>query len=187
MANKYARAVGGNWNTDATWSTTSGGGADTTKPTASDDVFIQATSGNVTIDAASAAKSVDCTGYTGTLTHNAFTLTVSGSVTLVSGMTYTLANSATSAIIMNATGTITTGGKTLGNFTCSSGTITLGDNLTCGGTGFNTSGSTFAHNNKTVVLNRAGTETITGATSLEILLILTVCRLSWWFTIRIHL
>lgn len=127
MASKYARAAGGNWNTDATWSTTSGGSADTTKPTASDDVFLDGSSGNVTIDAASVAKSVTCTGYTGTLTHNAFSLTVSGNITFVSGMTYTPLN--TSVIVLNAAGvTLTTGGKLLPSLT-SNNTMTLGDNL----------------------------------------------------------
>ena len=130
-ANKYARAVGGNWNTDATWSTTDGGGADTTKPTSSDDVFLTATSGNVTIDAAASAKSLTCTGYTGTLTHNSSTtLTVSGSITLSSGMTYSLASATTSAMAINATGSLTSSGKTIGNLTISVGTITIVDNLT---------------------------------------------------------
>ena len=76
MAAKYARATGGNWNTDATWSTTDGGAADTVKPTAADDVFLTATSGAVTIDAASVCRSINCTGYASTLTHNNFSLDI---------------------------------------------------------------------------------------------------------------
>lgn len=161
--NKFARTAGGNWNTDATWSTTSGGTADTVKPTSSDDVFLDANSGQVTIDAASVAKSLTCTGYTNTLTHNAgFTLTVSGSVTLVSGMTYTLLDPATSALAINATGTLTTGTKTVGNLTMSVGTITLGDDLTSSGIVFTLSSGTFTHNNKGFTLNGAGAAVLTG-------------------------
>lgn len=129
MANKFARTVGGNWNTDATWSTTSGGAADTVKPTAADDVFLDASSGAVTIDAASVGRSLNCTGYTNVLTHNAFTLTLGDATAgasnialkLVAGMTYTLADVATSAITFASTSatqqTIDCGGKNVGNIT----------------------------------------------------------------------
>lgn len=129
MATKFARSVGGNWNTDATWSTTSSAGtANTTKPTAADDVILDSGSGQITVDAASVAKTVTCTGYTNTLTHNAFALTVSGSVTFVSGMTYTPL--ATSTLSFAATATLTTGGKLMTNITHTSGTLTIGDNVT---------------------------------------------------------
>jgi hypothetical protein len=124
---KYARTAGGNWSADATWSTTSGGGADTVVPTSSDDVVFNVNSGNVTIDATSVAKTLNCTGYTNTLTHNTFTLTVSGSITFVSTMTYTPL--ATSTVIMAATGTLTTGTKLMPLVTNLSGLMTLGDNL----------------------------------------------------------
>ena len=126
-ANRYARGVGGNWTDDATWSTTSGGAADTVAPTASDDVFLDANSGQVTISATSVGKSLNCTGYTGTLTHNAFDLTISGSVTLVSGMTYT-PSSVSSRLVMASTGTLTTGGKLLWSLRAT-GTLTIGDNV----------------------------------------------------------
>lgn len=127
MAVKYFRNVTGNYTDDTSWSTTSGGANDTTKPTASDDVKLDGNSGACTISAASVAKTVDCTGYTNTLTHNAFTWTISGSLTLVSGMTYTPL--ATSTISFNATATLTTGGKLIPLLTTTSGTLTLGDNL----------------------------------------------------------
>jgi len=121
---KYARTAGGNYSADATWSTTSGGAADTVKPDATDDVVFDANSGNVTVDATAVAKTIDQTGYTNTLTHNAFTLTVSGSVTLAATK-YTTSGAATLA--MNATGTLISAGNTLYNLTTSVGTITLGD------------------------------------------------------------
>ena len=118
-----AAAGGGNWSSTGTWT-----GA--VVPTAADDVQLDASSGNVTIDAAAVARSLDCTGYTGTLTHNSgITLSLgdatagAGNVALklVSGMTYTLVNATTSAITYVSTSatqqTITTGGKTLGNWT----------------------------------------------------------------------
>jgi hypothetical protein len=48
VTTKYARAGGGAWATDATWSTSSGGAADTTAPGASDDAIIDTASGAVT-------------------------------------------------------------------------------------------------------------------------------------------
>lgn len=127
MASKFGRAGGGNWTTDATWSTTSGGAADTVAPTAADDVFLDANTGAITIDAAAVGRSLNCTGYTNVLTHNAFTLTLGDATAgasnialkLVSGMTYTLANVATSAITFASTSatqqTIDCGGKNVGN------------------------------------------------------------------------
>ncbi|MFH1910386.1 MAG: hypothetical protein ABIJ72_04370, partial [bacterium] len=155
---KYPITTGGNWSADATWTLNADGTANaTTKPDAADDVIMNATSGPITIDATAVAKSLNCTGYTNTLTHNAVTLTVSGSVTLAAGMTYTPL--ATSTIIMNATGTLTTGGKLLPLLTSTSGTLTLGDNLsfmdskvlqfTLSGTAVDLNGKTVAGNSAT--------------------------------------
>jgi len=85
IVNKFARAGGGNWNTDATWSTTTGGAADTTKPDATDDVFLDANSGNVTIAANSYCRSINCTDYTGTLTQDASTTLYIGDATAGAG------------------------------------------------------------------------------------------------------
>lgn len=81
MATYTAAAGGGDWNNVATW----GGGG---YPQAGDTAQLDATSGNVTINVASACAVVDCTGYTGTLTMDA-NMTTTGNVTLVSGMTFT--------------------------------------------------------------------------------------------------
>lgn len=96
MATIVAAAAGGNWTSTATWV----GGV---VPTATDDVQLTSSSGNVTINSnTSVANSLDCTGYTGTLTHNgSITLTLGSSGTVpsnvvlkfVSGMTYSIGNS----------------------------------------------------------------------------------------------
>lgn len=127
MATITAAAGGGNWSATGTWV----GGV---VPTAADDVVLNGTSGNVTIDAASVCRSLNCTGYTGTLTHNAFTLTIgdatagAGNIALklVAGMTYTLASVTTSALAFASTSatlqTVDFGGKAHGNLTFSGAT-----------------------------------------------------------------
>lgn len=122
-----AAAGGGNWSSGATWV----GGV---VPTAADDVVLNGSSGNVTIDVASVCRSLNCTGYAGTLTHAAVTLTIgdgtpgTGNVALrlVSSMTYTLANVVASALTFASTSstqqTVDFGGKTHGNLTFSGST-----------------------------------------------------------------
>ncbi len=115
--------AGGNWSATGTWV----GGV---VPTSADNVVATATSGNVTIDAAASARSVDLTGYVGTLTHNsAITLSIgdgtagAGNIALkfVSGMTYTLVSVTTSAISFISTSTtvqtVDFAGKISGNVT----------------------------------------------------------------------
>lgn len=135
MANRYW--VGGTAAWDGTagtkWALTSGGAGGQAVPTAADDVFFDAASGAVTctITGARVAKSINCTGFTGTLAGASTpSLTISGSLTLVAGMTLTFAGS----ILFNATGTLTSGGKTLGATTINGSgiTVTLGDNLNIG-------------------------------------------------------
>ena len=172
MANRYARTGGGNWTDNATWSTTSGGAADTVAPTASDDVFLDANSGNVTISANSVGKSLTCTGYTGTLTHNAFNLLISGNITLVSGMTYTPTNSASCLISMQSNGTFTSGGKTPHIVTLGTNvTMTLGDNLTFDATKtcdlqLNATGAVLVLNGFTVSGNSATNRVLIRTTTL---------------------
>jgi hypothetical protein len=157
MANRYW--VGGTGTWDATagtkWAATSGGAGGQSVPSSIDDVFLDAASGAVTITLSGAsAKSLTCTGFTGTLGSGG--ITVYGNVTLVAGMTVT----SPGTLSVNAsTATIISAGKTLGNLTLSSvggaATITLGDDLTCTGTttlsngtlslaGFNLSTGTFS-------------------------------------------
>lgn len=147
---KYARAVGGAWTADATWSTTSGGAADTTKPTAADDAVLDAASGAVTIDSGAVCRSLDCNGYTGTLTHtSAVTLTIgdgtagAGNIALrlVAGMTYTLGGNPSSSISFVSTSatvqTVNTANKTTGNITFNGagGSWQIASTMTTGATG----------------------------------------------------
>lgn len=123
--------MGGTANWDATagtkWSTTSGGASGAAVPTAADDVYFDAASGaaNATITAAAVCRKLDCTGYTGTITHNGgFNLTIgtttngAGNIALklVAGMTWTQGTSSPVLFARNAGGTAQTvafGGKTM--------------------------------------------------------------------------
>lgn len=138
MASKYW--VGGGSNTNWTggavtnWANTSGGAGNQTEPTTGDDVFFDASSGSGTsvYNTALSLRSLDCNGYTGTLTHNTITLTITGTnasapsgfpFRLVSGMTYTKTSNGGSALAFaSTTGTvgITTGTKELGSSTIGS-------------------------------------------------------------------
>jgi hypothetical protein len=171
MANRYW--VGGTANWDGTagtkWDSVSGGSGGQSVPTSADDVFFDGNStGTCTISAGNTgAKTITCTGFTGGLTVSA-AITLSGSLTLVSGMTY----SATARITFIATATITTAGKTMHAFTVNGAGITvgLGDaytfstanasiNITQGTfntNNFNITGTATASNN---IINMSGTTT----------------------------
>lgn len=96
-------------------------------PASGDDVQLNASSGAFTLNAAFAARSMDCTGYTGTLTHNASVTATIGDGTaglgnialkLVPGMTYTVgsANSSNFTFVSTSatTQTVDFAGKTTG-------------------------------------------------------------------------
>lgn len=193
---KYFRNVNGQWSNNANWSTTSGGANDTVAPTAADDARLDSSSGNVTVGTGTlVCRSLDCTGYVGTVTHSAGSVLTIGDGTagagnvalkLVAGMTYTLGNSATSALVFASTSstvqTINTGGKNLGNVTLSGAgcsyqlsaamtlgaaatmTLTRGTLDTNGQTciwgffsGSNTNTRTLTITNSSITLNGAGT------------------------------
>lgn len=130
-------------------------------PGASDDViFDNHANGDTpcTLSANTTIKSLVMTGWANTLTHNDdVTLTVEGTVTLASDMTYT-ANATNTRITMTETATLTTAGIVLSRLTFSGSdkTITLGDNLTLAGSGSDTlvlsSDTEFTHNDKKVTL-----------------------------------
>ena len=131
MATLYLKAAGGNWTDAAAWSSTGSGGVDNAgPPTSADDCIAEAGSGNLTISATSVGKSFSATAGTGnwagTLTHNGFSWTLSGSLTFSSEMTFT--PNANSTFTITSAATITSAGKTFRSITVSAA-ITLGDNL----------------------------------------------------------
>ncbi len=168
MADRYW--VGGTAAWDGTagtkWSATSGGGGGASVPTSADDVFFDsASTGTCTISTGNTgAKSINCTGFTGTLAGFS-AITVSGSVTLVAGMTVTY----TGTLTLNGTGTLTSAGKTLGPVTINGAgiTVTLGDALNIGSNSltitqgtFTTSASNYSVTALNLVSNNSNTRTI---------------------------
>ena len=125
MASRYW--VGGTAAWDGTagtkWALTSGGAGGQAIPTTSDDVFFDGASGVVTCTISTVianAKSINCTGFTGTLAGTA-PISVAGSITLVAGMTF----SYTGTITITATATITSASKTFSNVTINGTGITV--------------------------------------------------------------
>ena len=144
MATVVFGTVNGNWSDGSKWV----GGS---KPANGDTASFIATSGNCTIDAAQTCAVLSAPLYVGVLTHNAFVLTVNGSVTFNTAglMTYTPLE--TSTITINSAGaTLTTGGNLMPLITTGN-TITLGDNLSF-------------MNSKVMSLTLANTLTLNGKT-----------------------
>ena len=138
MATRTIADAGGNYSDNATW-------VEGAAPTAADDVVATATSGDLTINATAAARSVDFTDYVGTLTHTAAvvwtigTTSANGSTALklVPGMTANFGAAGT-VQFSDQSGDqlgITTAGKSLGKVTFNSGVgnYLLLDALTCSG------------------------------------------------------
>lgn len=163
MAARYW--VGGTANWDGTagtkWSTTSGGAGGAAVPTSADDVFFDANSGaaTVTVTAPSVGLTLNFTGFTGTFA-GASQVTISGNVTIVVGMGLTY----TGTLIINATSTLTSNGKTWSGALSFGGsnTKTLADNWTVTGT-FSVLTSTTTINGNTLNLN--GNMSIGGITT----------------------
>ncbi len=181
MADRYW--VGGTANWDGTagtkWSTTSGGAGGASVPTSADDVFFDAAStGTCTISTGNTgAKSINCTGFTGTIAGSA-NITIAGSVTLVAGMTYTHTGTAT----ITGTSTLITAGKTFTNFTVAGSgiTVALGDAVTVrsGGSitvtqgtfntnGYNVNAATLASSNSNTRAINLGSSTVTLTGSID--------------------
>lgn len=89
MAQLTAKPAGGKWNSASTWEPEQ-------VPTAADDCILNSASGNITIELEAKCRSLNCTGYTGTLTQSNVTLKIGdatageGNIALkfVAGMTY---------------------------------------------------------------------------------------------------
>lgn len=181
MAIMYAKAAGGLWSAAGTWSAVSSAGVDSVgPPIASTDAIFETGSGNVTIDVASVCRSLDTTSgtgtYGGTLTHNAFGLSIgdatagAGNIALKfnSGMTYSPA--AGSSLVLKSTSatqqTVTMAGRVPVGFQVNGAgssykmldALTLSGNFTySAGTAFDT-----ATNSVVITLNGAAAS-FTGA------------------------
>lgn len=113
--------VNSNWSTNGNWSATDGGVASGVKPTNADDVHFTGNSPAITIDSAGVGLSIDFTGYTNAVTAT-FGLTISGSVTLGSGVwTWTGAG----VLAVNSTATLTSNGKAFTGTLAVSGSFTF--------------------------------------------------------------
>ena len=147
MAIRTISNTGGNYNSTATW-----GGLSI--PTSADDVVSTATSGPLVVNVASAARSINLSTYTSTVTMNAnWTLSVTAvtntfggsfagtvGIMIISGATTTLAQVGTGRIPNLSI--ITTGTKTItGNIYCKNLTTTGGSNITINGGNINVSGN----------------------------------------------
>lgn len=124
MANRYfvgnGVAIGANWNRTANWSLVTGGAGGASVPGPGDIAWLDANSGDCTLDAAANPTTVNTTGYTNTLSTGPFTLTTGGgglniqggtvvnSSTIILGGDFTLAGGAT---YTNSTGTLTVTGN----------------------------------------------------------------------------
>jgi len=185
MANRYFinGGVDNLWGSTSNWATQSAGTGGQTVPTGSDDVFFDANSPNCTIGTtARTALSVNCTGYTNTLTFNT-NLTITGNLTLGSA---SMALAGSSTLIINkqaiATLTLSSGGCTcsvplqISKSTGSALTVTMATNwtqsnnftLTNPGTSTTFNGNTITFTgNSTLTYNNssAGTTTLLFAPS----------------------
>jgi hypothetical protein len=150
-------------------------------------VFFDAASGAINCTIATGntgAKSINCTGFTGTLSGTA-TITVAGGITLVAGMTF----SYTGVMTFSATGTITSAGKTFSEITLNGAgaTFTLGDALTVTGitrltqgtldlNGFTASTGTFisANSNTRAIAFGSSNIALTSTTTSATLILLSV-------------
>lgn len=106
MATRTISNTGGNYNAVGTW-------VEGVVPTSADDIVATATSGQLTVNVASAARSFNFTNYTNTLTLNSL-WTVSGVAvqTFVTGMTIAGSNQ----VLLSGSGaTLTTNGLTIPN------------------------------------------------------------------------
>lgn len=143
MAARYW--VGGSATWDGTagskWATTSGGAGGASAPTSADDVYFDAGSGSVSVTWASGAvaRSIDCNGFTGTITHSSITLSIGDgtagagdiALRLAAGVAVSSNGNFSFVSTSSTQQTIYTAGVALRNLTCNGagGSWILGDSL----------------------------------------------------------
>lgn len=147
MPTRTISNTGGNWNTIGAW-------VEAQVPTNADDVVATGTSGSLTINAAAACRSIDLTGYVGTLIQvSAMTLSVGdgsgGALKFVAGMGFTRNTGATIAFVSTSTNggtgwSVDFGGKQPGpvTFSGAAGKWVLASAIDCGTTTFTHSAGT---------------------------------------------
>lgn len=127
MATRTISNTGGNYNATGTW-------VEGIVPTSSDDIVATATSGQLTVNVTSAARSFDFTNYTNTLTVNAV-LNVSGS-SATNNFGASMSFAGTNGIQLTASCSLRTNGKTINSIILSftnTGIKTLLDDLNISG------------------------------------------------------
>jgi hypothetical protein len=179
--------VGGAGTWDATntanWSATSGGAGGESVPTLNDDVFFDANSGagTCTVGGFQPCRSLDFTGFTGTISSSAFGVNIYGSLVLSSTMTIT-GSSFIWQMAANTSGhTITSNGKTLTTnliFGGLGGSWSLADALVCSGTitvtfgtfdtaNYNVTAGSLSSNNSNTRTITLGSSTVTLSSALQ--------------------
>jgi hypothetical protein len=138
MADRYWVAGGdGNYNSTTNWSATSGGASGASVPTTADDVFFNASSGagTATITAFSNCRSLNLTGFTGTLQFND-NLDINGVATWNLGTGGYSTTGVSGIRVVGSSLTIVSNGTTWSNrlsFANSGLTVTLSDTLNVSG------------------------------------------------------
>ncbi len=183
MATYYFRNAGVNWGDPANWSLTDGGGATGAVPSSTDDAVFTNNSGNCTVNTTNRVCQTlnfnGGTGYINTITFT-FNISVSGAITLSSGMTF--AGAATLRYFSGLNSTLTSNGKEVGvvfEFLCQgSHTITFADNWTFGENLILQSGTGAAvviynGNNllckKSLLTNNSSTRAVYGTTKIQMI------------------
>jgi hypothetical protein len=173
VANRFWVGGSGNWDGAATahWSATTGGASGASAPTNADNVFLDANStGVVTIVAGATFQTLDCTGFTGTLTGSAnitVNLAGGGGFILNSSMTYSYTGSM-AITLTSGTPNITSAGKTIAGMSIDGAAtgrvLNPTDDLTMSGalTFINAAGLDLSNHNVTCVsFSQSGTGILT--------------------------
>lgn len=151
MASRYWVGGTGTWDGASTtnWAASSGGTGGASVPTIADDVFFDASSGGgtVTISVNIEIKSLNCTGFTGSLSPGNRNITINGDLTFATSMTFI---SSGSTIIITNTSTIITAGRSLNSLTINAPgqIVNLSSAITLGVLTF--TAGTFRSNNLTI-------------------------------------